>query len=438
MKNLPEKAPRIKGTPPAKGEDGADQPPRSEQSNPAAPGDELPTLQDYQKDVAKYGADEARRRWGVSAPQEATQAAKTGKRQAAAVRPATPASNEPKVETFTAGQLLRMHLPEPKWGVKGIVAEGLNILAGKPKMGKSFLALGIALAVADGGVALGSIAVNAGAVLYLALEDTKRRLKERVAKIQQRQGGSYKDNLVLARDWPRADRGGLEEIEKWLASHPDARLVVIDTLARFRPVRLGRRNDYEVDYEDVASLKSLADRGGLAFLVLHHTRKMAAADPLEEVSGTLGLSGAADGILVLRRERGQHDAALCITGRDVEERELALRWDAEFCLWSILGEAQEYRVTTERAEVLRVLTDAGRPLSPAQVAPLLQKRPNATRVLLWTMAKAGQLRSLGRGLYTPTNTHNNTHNANTPNTANGGVSGGPGSTNADEDIQSPF
>jgi hypothetical protein len=300
----------------------------------------------------------------------------------------------PTVETFSAADLLAMDLPDTCWAVGGILPEGLSILAGKPKLGKSWLALLLAIAVATAGVALGKIKVEAGEVLYLALEDTKRRLKNRLEKLLGRQDAAAPKRLTLARDWPRADRGGLAALEKWLSEHKKARLVVVDTWAKFRPVHLVRGNEYERDYQDGGELKAVADRYGVAILVLHHCRKMGAVDPLEEVSGTLGLTGVADAVLVLRRERGQHDAALCVTGRDVEEQELALRWDGEFCLWEIVGEAEEYRMSKERAEVLQILREAGRPLKPSEAAPLLGKQVPATRKLLWTMEQAGQLRSI--------------------------------------------
>jgi hypothetical protein len=148
----------------------------------------------------------------------------------------------PPVEIFTAADLHTMELPEPKWAVDGIVPAGLSLLAGKPKLGKSWLALVIAVAVAMGGVALGSVQVEAGAVLYLALEDTKRRLKDRLAKLAARQGiAAWPATLHLASACPRQDKGGLYALAEWLNDHPQARLVVIDTWPRFRPFRTRSR-----------------------------------------------------------------------------------------------------------------------------------------------------------------------------------------------------
>ena len=307
----------------------------------------------------------------------------------------------PLVETFTAADLMQMELPEPQFAVDGIVQEGFNILAGKPKLGKSWMALNIALAVSTGGTAFGSIAVKQGDVLYLALEDTKRRLQDRLNKLLQSQDAAAPERLTLATHWPRQDKGGLAAVEQWLAEHKEARLVIVDTWPKFKPRTLVRGgNDYETDYAHAGELKAVADKAGVSTLALAHCRKMGAADPVEEIMGTMGLSGAADGLLVLRRDRGRHDAALHITGRDLDDRELALKWDGEFALWSILGDADEHRLSKERAEIVALLRTNARPMKASDLTPLIEgKKAGTVRKMLWDMAAAGQLQSLGGGYY---------------------------------------
>jgi hypothetical protein len=346
------------------------------------------------------------------------------------------------VEIFTAEQLLGMELPEPRWAVRGIVPEGLTLFAGKPKLGKSWLALNLAIAIATGGTALGKIPVEQGDVLYLALEDTKRRLLDRIVQLQRSQGAARLNRLHFIRQCPRQDKGGLKVITDWLESHEQARLVIIDTWAKFRPSRRQRSDQYEEDYGHAAEVKAIADARGAAVLPLHHCRKMAAEDALEEVSGTLGLTGAADATLVLRRDRGQMDGSLFVTGRDVEEQDLALRWDQEFTLWSIMGEAEDYRISKDREAVIKVLQEAGRPVTASEAAPILQKTPNTTKQLLWQMAKSGLIEALGRGFYvTKANSANHTNHANDANHANrdedGPVSGQDEENNRDDNPDAP-
>src|SRR5215212_7124275 len=300
---------------------------------------------------------------------------------------------------LSATELLAIEFPKPRWIVPGIVPEGTTILAGKPKMGKSWFALGTSLAVAAGGVALGTQRVERGAVLYLALEDNPRRLQSRLKKLLP--GGEAPEGLELATQWPRLGDGGLEALEAWLNAHPDARLVVIDTLAKFRAGQAGK-NIYKEDYEAVESLVELAADHNVAVLIVHHLRKLGADDPLDQVSGSIGLTGGADGALVLNRERGRADAYLYVTGRDIEEeKELALSWDSTTATWKIAGDAEEYRNSRERQEVEECLGTLGEPAGPKEVSEALGKPYNNVKQLMWKMGNEGDLRSVGGGKYVP-------------------------------------
>ena len=304
---------------------------------------------------------------------------------------------------FTGAQLLQMVLPDPKWVVPGLLPEGFSILAGNPKLGKSWLALGIAIASATGGAVLGSIQVERGDVLYMALEDTDRRLQSRLRKIL---GEGARDAdlslLDIAIEWPRLDMGGVTKLERWLQEHPNARLIVIDTFQKIRGTSQGTNsNAYGADYEAVSALKLLADRYGVAILVVHHRKKGEGMDDLESISGSYGLTGAADGIWSLKRERGRADATLFVTGRDVDEQELALKWDALIGCWSVMGEASEYRLSQERAEILEALRVSNRPLAPKEMHDMgIGTSYAAVKQTLWQMSKDGQLRNDG-GKYAP-------------------------------------
>jgi AAA domain len=312
---------------------------------------------------------------------------------------------------YTAAALRNLTLPEPKFVVPGIISEGLSLLGGKPKLGKSWLALGACVAVAHGGRALGQVEVEAGDVLYLALEDNQRRIQERLRQLQ----AGWPENLTLAHTWKRQDEGGLVELAAWLDCHPRARLVVIDTLQRIRPHRKRNGDAYAEDYAVGVALKELADKYGIAIVCIVHVRKAAAEDFVDAINATTGLAGAADSVLVLKRERGQHDAALQVTGRDLDEHELALVWDP-VVTWSLAGNAEEFRMSQQRAAVIKLLTVAGRPMRPTEVAPLLQKSPNAAKWLLWRMAEDGQVLSTGDGRYM--NTTNPANRTNPTNPAN--------------------
>jgi hypothetical protein len=307
---------------------------------------------------------------------------------------------------MTATELMDKELPPVRWAVPGVLPEGVTILAGKPKMGKSWLALGLCVSVAAGGYALGKIAAECGGALYLGLEDQERRLQRRLKKILA--GDAAPKGLEVAWSWPQLDEGGVEALRKYLEDHPDIRLVVIDTLKKIRPRESGSRGVYDLDYEALEPLLPIAAEFGVAILVVHHLRKMEAGDPLDMISGSTGLTGGVDGVLVLKRDRGKQDATLHIDGRDVEEpTELALRWDADIASWSLMGNAEEFRISNERRELLDALTSAGVPLAPKEIAERIDKPDGNVRKLLHGMRDDGQVVQHGthpRYKYTPTTT----------------------------------
>ena len=307
--------------------------------------------------------------------------------------------NGHRPETISAAELMALELPEVRWAVPGIVPEGVTLLAGKPKLGKSWLTLDLGVAISTGGVALGTKRAEQGECLYLALEDNRRRLQRRLDKLLSGRAAPAGFHLALA--WPRLDEGGAEALDEWLEAHSDTRLVVVDTLKKVRSRASGNRNVYDVDYEALEPLLPLAAEHGAAIVVVHHTRKLGADDPLDEISGSTGLSGGVDGALVLKRDRGRADAYLHVTGRDIEEeQELALRWEPATARWRIVGDAEEYRLGEERAAVVRVLTNADDALSPKEMAEALGKNGGAVRELLSQMAKAGEIEKVGYGRYT--------------------------------------
>jgi biotin operon repressor len=305
--------------------------------------------------------------------------------------------------TMTAAELMDKELPPVKWAVSGVLPEGVTILAGKPKMGKSWLALGLCVSVAAGGYALGKIPAQCGGALYLGLEDQERRLQRRLKKVLA--GEAAPGGLEVAWSWPRLDQGGVEALRKYLEDRPDLRLVVIDTLKKIRPRESGSRGVYDLDYEALEPLLPLAAEYSVAMLVVHHLRKLEAGDPFDMISGSTGLTGGVDGALVLKRDRGKQDATLAIDGRDVEEpTELALRWDADIASWSLMGDAEEYRQSEERRRIIALLERMDEPMSPKDIAEALEKNRSTTRVLLANMKQDGQVETTSRG-YTVAHEH---------------------------------
>jgi hypothetical protein len=302
---------------------------------------------------------------------------------------------KPVSQTINAADLMRHVYEDPKYAVQGYIPEGLTLFAGKPKLGKSWFVLTVALAVASGGRAFGAIPVKQGAVLYLALEDSHRRLQNRLEQVLG--DDTAPDALEFRTELPRLDDGGVLEIQDWLEAHPDARLVIIDTLARVKPRASKNAQLYDADSDALKPLHRMALERGVAVLIVHHTRKAGADDVFDTISSSTGLTGIVDAMMVLRRPRNDATATLSVTGRDLEEKEVAMRFDPVTALWQVLGDAKQYEtVTPERKAVLDVLS---LPMTPVEVAKLLNRDAASTRKLIFGMKGAGLVRRLSDGKY---------------------------------------
>jgi hypothetical protein len=328
-------------------------------------------------------------------------------RPAAVVAPPAP----PPVG-ITAAALRHKHFKPVGWVVPERVPDGLTMLAGKPKLGKSWLMLDVCTAVARGGFTLGDRKCLEGDVLYAALEDNERRLKSRMGKVCSL--GSWPERLTFWTEMNRLEEGGLDQLRGWIEASEKPRLIVIDVFSKVRRAKGNTEGLYDADYLAAVPLKQLADETGVAIVVVHHLRKQAAdGDPFDKVSGSTGLTGAMDTILVL--DRGVDGVTLYGRGRDIEEFEEALEFQKDTCRWSVLGEAAEVRLSDERRKIIQALRDEGEPMSPASIADVTGHPAGSVRRLLHSMVRAGEVRREKRGRYAlpdlyPPNTGNKVAN----------------------------
>jgi hypothetical protein len=298
--------------------------------------------------------------------------------------------------TTTAAVLAEQDFPPVAFVVPGYVAEGLTVIAGRPKTGKSWLALGWGVAVASGGVAFGSIDVEAGDVLYLALEDNQRRLKGRLKQMLPDVRSPAR--LHMTTQCPRLGAGGIEAITDWCKRVERPRLIVVDVFGKIRPDRREKENLYEADYRAIEPLKMLADELKIAVLVIHHTNKRDEPyDPFDAVSGTTGLTGAADTVLVL--SRSSQGTTLYGRGRDIEEIETALSFDKITGTWTALGNASEVQRSDERGKLLHAIRSSVAPLGPRELASITGLKDGNVRRLLGKMVASGEVEKAGYGCY---------------------------------------
>lgn len=304
----------------------------------------------------------------------------------------------PGITGYTAEELVNLELPPVKYIIPEILPEGLTIIAGRPKIGKSWLMMGLSVAVASGSYFLESIKVDCSRVLYLALEDNARRLSGRLKLVLR--GKKAPTNLHLYTEWPRVDQNGAALLEKFIEKYSDTRLIVIDTLAKIKSKATNKNKTlYTEDYESMEPLKAIADKFGIAVVVVHHTRKSGSDDAYETISGTTGLTGGTDAMMVLTKDRARCDGILYITGRDLQDKELALKWDDVTTSWSALGNAAEYRMSQERQAIIEVLRASPVPMSSKEIADGLGKNHSTIRYNLANMYKDNQIYKAATGRY---------------------------------------
>jgi hypothetical protein len=311
---------------------------------------------------------------------------------------------------ITAAELDRKVFPPLQWHVPGLVPEGFGLLVAPPKAGKSWLVADVGLACAIGGVAFGVIDVSPRPVLYLALEDGERRLQDR-------------HRVLLGRETTKPERMHLivnatpltapAIIAAFLDLHGRERpMVIVDTLVKIRPQRRPGDEPYQFDYLFASGLKALLDgHPGAGLWAVHHARKAMADDFVDAASGTHGLAGAADYLMVLRHPRLSTHGSLLITGRDVPEGEYALVSN-QGCGWRLDGETltdaaakaqtqhQQGRLGDRSFELLRFFNERGeKGASPAETALATGIDVEQVRVYLTRLVKGGLLIKPERGRY---------------------------------------
>jgi hypothetical protein len=235
-----------------------------------------------------------------------------------------------------------------------------------------------------------------GDVLLLSLEDSPSRLQRRFRRCFG--NAAAPQGLEVATKWPKLHEGGLEPIEGWLRLHPNARLIVIDTWKKARRPSSNKAM-YDEDYEALEPLQELAQRHGVTIVVVHHLRKQEADDPVEMLSGSTGLSACADGILILKRERGNMDASLQVIHREGEELELALRFDQDSTRWELAGDIDMLRLSDEARDIIAQLPPDGSAVHYKAIAESLGLELNIVKTRLSRMAKRGEVRAHGGGMY---------------------------------------
>jgi len=288
---------------------------------------------------------------------------------------------------FTLRDILALEVKEPSWIIPNLLPEGFSILGGKPKVGKSWLALQIALTC----VQLGK------KVAYFALEDTPARLQKRLRVLGvENPEGSLPDLIVFSFGLPRIGKGAIKELRECIQKHkPD--LIIIDPWAKIKPQTKGK----DLFLEEYQALEVFREfqREGVNILLVHHARKSQSDDPIDEILGSTGQTAVVDNILVLKRGRGSQTAVLHLIPRDFEEVGLGLRFENG---WKLEGKAEEVMLGEGQRQVLeaiRSLESMGEKATIKAIAEFVGKSQGAVKVALFDLVQKGVVFRKERGVY---------------------------------------
>ena len=238
-----------------------------------------------------------------------------------------------KLSVIDGETLLDMDLNAPRFCVQNFLPQGLSILGGAPKMGKSWLVMDLCVRITKG-EAMWNMETTQGTTLYLCLEDPYFRVQQRLGCITD----EAPSNVFFANAASTLADDLEQQIIEFVKDHPDTVLIVIDTFQMVRSCN--GEPSYGGDYQELQKLKRIADALRISILLVHHLRKQGDRDPINRLSGTTGIGGAVDAIFILDKdERNQNHAKLICTGRDIEHRELELRFNKETCVWEMLSDS---------------------------------------------------------------------------------------------------
>ncbi|KRE31569.1 hypothetical protein ASG82_23830 [Mycobacterium sp. Soil538] len=315
-------------------------------------------------------------------------------------------------ETLLSGMrdgvwLDKQEFPALEYAVPGIIPEGFGLVVAPPKAGKSWMVAGIGLGCAAGGLVFGRLKVEQRPVCYWALEDGHRRLQSRFRHLMMGDAIPAGINVITQATTQLI----VPMMSEFLLAHADQKpLLILDTLGKVKPPKPPGADSYQTDYAIGAQLKACVDSiPGASLVVVHHSRKAESADFVDAVSGTAGIAGSADFVLVLSRQRHSEEALLSVTGRDIAEAEYALRCDDG--LWLLDGTdldsaattAEHRRLSSKRSDrtvdIAAGVASSTTPVTAVEVSEKLGIDADTVGRYLRRLAADGVVKKVGRGLF---------------------------------------
>ena len=246
--------------------------------------------------------------------------------------------------------LMQELIPPLKWSVLPILPEGFGVISGRPKGMKSWTALEICYAVQNGIKFMGHETTQ-GDCLYLALEDSKRRIKDRIIKLNNQKLNP--PTILLASDVPYLGFGFEECIQEWINSKDKPRLIIIDTLARIRPrARKSSGTAYDIDNELLSKIQTIAIQNNITIACISHLSKAQQEYNFDRIQGSVGVQGISDFMWLIDRGDNSNQASIIGRGRDMNDFEYAVKWNEDKWRYEFTGNLQMVQLTENRRQVI--------------------------------------------------------------------------------------
>lgn len=301
------------------------------------------------------------------------------------------------IKLLSLRDIYKTDFPPIKFMVKDLLPEGLTILGGKPKIGKSFFALQLAIAVAKGLNFLKVLPCEKNSVLFLPYEDTLSRIKDR---IKQKKEAFIPKNLFIPefiQQFPTEKENGILEIKR-IIKEKNVNLIIIDTMSRFFANSSYGKLNYNDDYNTIAKLQKIAVNG-VAIIIIHHTIKTNSDYPFDMLQGSVGVTASPDTLMVLQEYNTNF--ILHVKGRDIAHKKLSLTFSNKLMKWQLVNNLFESKLSAESKKVLLIfkknpktsfsLTDIHKQVN--------DKSPQNTDGKLKLLLNKGLIKKIARGVY---------------------------------------
>lgn len=300
-----------------------------------------------------------------------------------------PSGGEILQTAYHSGLLQREALEPVRWIVHGFVSEGVTLLHGHSKLGKTFVGLDTAAAIALGGKALGQFDAEPGRVLYIAREDGKRRMKGRLEHLftDERE---WPDRLHFIHKWLPMDNSGFALLREWLRLYPDTRAVFMDPWTAMRPMH-GRNGDVvKDDRRPLERLDEIGHKRHIAFFVIHHSAQHDKGDSINNASGSSGVVQPCTCVYQFTRKRGENEGIISGDPKDAPSLNITVSRNDRTGFWNVLGNTEEVAINRNRLAIFEFLAQNG-PAKPKAIAFALQMVLPTVQSTCVRMQREGEL-----------------------------------------------